>query len=117
LQAIHEEEHKDSDAADMRRETVLAALITTLDSHLQRFEKEGFAPFQERYLKAWLHSGQHVKVKKTRDSAEERNCVIEGLCENGFLKARDVDTGDLVELHPDGNSLNWFDNLVVSKSL
>ena len=88
------------------------------------------------YEAAWLHSGQVVEVeegaemvssssssssgggsKKSTTSPASCRVTITGLSPSGFLAA--VDAGDGVtryELHPDGNSLDFFKGLVRRKA-
>ena len=98
------------------------------------FESKGFAPLEETYLKAWLHSGQKVmaqdpeiaasssvgnSIKTSTASAGGDDLAsfpvtIEGLSSQGFLLARD-DWGRLFELTPNGNSLDMMKGLIKRK--
>lgn len=90
------------------REDVLAAFFNAYEGHHARLDAEGFGPLRERYLAAWLHTGQRVTVDGLGEA------VITGLAPNGYLLAKD-DSGREVELHPDGNSLDFLRGLVVAK--
>lgn len=48
------------------------------------------------------------------DGAPEEDVDICGLADNGFLQAVSR-KGDLLELHPDGNSLDFFKGLISKK--
>ena len=66
-------------------------------SHHDTLERAGFAPFRERYLAAWLHTGQEVDVEG------HGTAVVRGLAPNGYLLATlPAEGGREVELHPDG---------------
>lgn len=97
-----------------RRETLLAYLVNWLEPAVKRLAVDGFAPFRPSYLSAWLHTGQRV------DLEENGTCVpvvIRGLTEDGYLLAEEKvrDTIVKYELHPDGNSLDFFKGLVRKK--
>lgn len=70
-----------------------------------------FGPFASSYTKRWLHSGKEVMIEATG-----QRVVIEGLTSNeGYLKTRDVQTGRVVELQPDGNSFDMMQGLLKTK--
>ena len=89
---------------------LLACFLNTLESHLLHLESNGFAPFLSSYLEKWMHTNQPVFLQD-----EQKNVVITGLTESGFLKAINMDSSQVFELHPDGNSLNFLTGLVSKK--
>ncbi|KAJ3324299.1 biotin holocarboxylase synthetase [Boothiomyces sp. JEL0866] len=71
-----------------------------------------FAPFRDRYYKYWLHTNQLVNVEDVDGNITE--CVIRGLDENGFLKAK-TNAGGIISLQPDGNSFDMLKGLIFVK--
>ena len=43
------------------------------------------------------------------------SCSIVGIDQFGFLRARRHDNGDVMSLHPDGNSFDIMRNLIAAK--
>mmetsp|Transcript_20411 Transcript_20411/g.35088 ORF Transcript_20411/g.35088 Transcript_20411/m.35088 type:complete len:434 (-) Transcript_20411:81-1382(-) len=97
--------------AAVTRERVLAAFFTALEPKMRAFTSEGFQQLVPEYLKHWLHTDQEVIVG-TGDEATP--VVIKGLTDAGFLLAVGKD-GARFELHPDGNSLDFFAGLIKKK--
>ncbi|KAH1245324.1 Biotin--protein ligase 1, chloroplastic [Glycine max] len=75
----------------------------------------GFQTLEELYIKTWLHSGQRVVVQeKNEDKVIEHVVTIQGLTSSGYLLAVG-DDNHMCELHPDGNSFDFFKGLVRRK--
>jgi len=112
----------DTDAAMPGREVMLAAIMNTLEANLSTFRREGFPALEAAYLRHWLHTDQIVTLAEPVESASPsaRNQTrriphtIRGLTASGYLLAEDGD-GQRFELHPDGNSLDFFTGLVRKK--
>lgn len=126
------------------REALLASALNELEPMLFALcsPSVGFSEeLRADYERAWLHSGQVVEVEEgaemvaTSNSsgsggagggsgaaplARRRRVKITGLSPSGFLAAVDADgDGDgatRYELHPDGNSLDFFEGLVRRKA-
>eukprot|EP01083_Nonionella_stella_P225395 801348_1 len=94
------------------REEYLADILTQFESAIELFEKEGFAPFLDDYLANWLHSNQKLTVADL--DGRTRDVTVTGLTRHGYLKAFD-DLGEVHELHPDGNRLDFFSGLISRK--
>jgi biotin--protein ligase len=47
----------------------------------------------------------------------ERLVKVSGLTSTGYLSAEAVDNGEKFELHPDGNSLDFFAGLIAKKHI
>lgn len=72
---------------------------------------------EEQYYKTWLHSGQQVNLQEKDENLDHiSECVvtIQGLTTAGYLLAVTED-GQRCELHPDGNSFDFFKGLVRRK--
>lgn len=90
-------------------ERVLATILNHLEPMLDRLCSEGFSPFEKEYYELWLHSGQAVEVEGVK-------MKIIGLSEQGYLLAQDFNISNSHhELHPDGNSLDFFKGLIRKK--
>ncbi|EFN52509.1 hypothetical protein CHLNCDRAFT_26827 [Chlorella variabilis] len=93
------------------REVLLAGILSRLEPMLAQLAAEGFAPFEAEYCRHWLHSGQRVQLE---EGGQLTPVTIRGLSPSGYLLATDAG-GERYELHPDGNSLDFFRGLVRKK--
>ncbi|KAI3912222.1 hypothetical protein MKW98_012033 [Papaver atlanticum] len=104
-----------SDACQLERENVLAAFFKRFESFFDTFSNQGFQALEELYYKAWLHSGQRVLIQEEKEGQLLEHAVtIQGLTPSGYLLAIG-DDHQFYELHPDGNSLDFFKGLVRRK--
>ena len=125
------------------RPALLASVLAEVEAGLGRLASSGESwaaggADSAAYLAAWLHTGQAVTVV---DSPAEgggggdrrggppppppghhlprpppgKAVTITGLAPSGYLLAVDTATGAAYELHPDGNSLDFFQGLVRRK--
>lgn len=92
----------------IERERLLADVLTRLEPMLLRLSEVGFAEFEKDYSDLWLHTNQQVLIE---EGDVKIPVVICGLSRHGYLSARDAG-GELYELHPDGNSFDFFSGLV-----
>ncbi|XP_019189102.1 PREDICTED: biotin--protein ligase 2-like [Ipomoea nil] len=100
-----------------KREDIMAAFFNKVESFIDVFFNQGFQPLEELYYKTWLHSGQRVIVQEkteNQDQFVENVVTIQGLSSSGYLLAI-TDDGQTCELHPDGNSFDFFKGLVRRK--
>ncbi|XP_020209630.1 biotin--protein ligase 1, chloroplastic [Cajanus cajan] len=98
-----------------RREDILAAFFNKFEEFYGLFVNQGFQTLEELYIKTWLHSGQRVIVQeKNEDKVIEHVVTIQGLTSSGYLLAVG-DDNQMCELHPDGNSFDFFKGLVRRK--
>jgi len=99
----------------IRKEALLAGTLNRLESMLTRISEVGFGAFEADYYASWLHSGQAVVLDESVDGVlVQVKVVIKGLSQHGYLLAED-ERGVHYELHPDGNSLDFFKGLVRKK--
>ncbi|KAA8546363.1 hypothetical protein F0562_002898 [Nyssa sinensis] len=104
-----------SGASQLHREDLLAAFFNKFENFFDLFINEGFLPLEELYYKTWLHSGQRVIIQETNEDQLIENVVtIQGLTSSGYLLAFGDDS-QMCELHPDGNSFDFFKGLVRRK--
>lgn len=104
-------------AYQLQREDLIAAFFNKFESLFDLFMNQGFQPLEELYYKTWLHSGQRVTVegkKEDQDQPVQNEVTIQGLTSSGYLLAIGED-GQMCELHPDGNSFDFFKGLVRRK--
>lgn len=106
-------ERADGTCCDVDLDMILGFIGSELESLLDIFEEQGFSPLLSSYLDSWVHTGQKVMVL---DEGKGLSCpvVVQGLTSQGFLLATD-EAGNQFELHPDGNSLDFFSGLVRRK--
>lgn len=91
---------------------ILTNFCNIFEPMQQVFNQSGFEPFQEEYVKRWMHSGQVVTLK---DDTVDLQVRIDGLSTSGCLLATDVETAVSYELYPDGNSFDFFKGLLKRK--
>lgn len=98
------------------REDILGAVLTRIEANFKSFKSQGFDPLKATYLRHWLHNQQTVTLIETdKDGVRRLVClVIKGLTTSGYLLATDKNNTPF-ELHPDGNSLDFFNGLVRKK--
>ena len=97
----------------LSREALLAAVMGRYEALEARFVGEGgFEGLREAYLSHWLHTGQQVTLLEPPQA--EVRLTIRGLARSGYLLAED-ERGGLCELHPDGNSLDFWKGLIRRK--
>ncbi|KAF3975257.1 hypothetical protein ACB098_12G128500 [Castanea mollissima] len=102
-------------AFQLSREEILAAFFEKFEKFNDLFINQGFQTLEELYYKTWLHSGQRVIVQeKNEDQMVENVVTIQGLTSSGYLLAIG-DDNQMYELHPDGNSLDFFKGLIRRK--
>lgn len=99
---------------------LLAAFCNEFEPILDQFHRQGFhgTSLMDEYLQLWLHSGQRLMVCRPETPQREVPVVVEGLTIDGYLLARSIDRPEeLHELHPDGNSLDMMQGLVLARNL
>ncbi|XP_008807174.2 biotin--protein ligase 2-like isoform X2 [Phoenix dactylifera] len=100
----------------LTREDILAAFFNSFENLYEIFLIQGFQVLEELYYKTWLHSGQKVIIEEQHEgkSVEQIVVTVQGLTSSGYLLATDEDKKSY-ELHPDGNSFDFFKGLVRRK--
>ncbi|KAK1615222.1 hypothetical protein QYE76_020739 [Lolium multiflorum] len=105
----------EANASRLKREDILASFFNKFEVLFDIFANQGFRALEERYYNAWLHSGQRVVVQDAHEDQSVNSVVtIQGLTPSGYLYAIGED-GKSYELHPDGNSFDFFTGLVRRK--
>ncbi|RCV05344.1 hypothetical protein SETIT_1G076200v2 [Setaria italica] len=99
----------------LKREDILAYFFNKFENLFEVFSNQGFQALEEQYYNSWLHSGQRVVVQDAHEGQSVDSVVtIQGLTPTGYLYAIGED-GKNYELHPDGNSFDFFTGLVRRK--
>ncbi|CAN6271539.1 unnamed protein product [Urochloa humidicola] len=99
----------------LKREDILAHFFNKFENLFEIFSNQGFQALEEQYYNSWLHSGQRVVVQDAHEGQSVSSVVtIQGLTTTGYLYAIGED-GKSYELHPDGNSFDFFTGLVRRK--
>ncbi|KAL0912326.1 hypothetical protein M5K25_018290 [Dendrobium thyrsiflorum] len=97
------------------REDILAAFFNNFEKLFEVFLHQGFQVLEELYCRTWLHSDQKVVIEEKQEEQVVNIVVtIKGLTSSGYLLAMDEEQR-YFELHPDGNSFDFFKGLVRRK--
>ncbi|KAK4708375.1 hypothetical protein R3W88_029300 [Solanum pinnatisectum] len=102
---------------ELKREDIIAAFFNKFENLYDVFLKQGFQALEGLYYQTWLHSGQRVIVQERSDDQDqfvENVVTIQGLTSSGYLLGI-TDDGQMCELHPDGNSFDFFRGLIKRK--
>ncbi|XP_037687573.1 biotin--protein ligase isoform X2 [Choloepus didactylus] len=94
----------------LRADYLIARTVTILEKLIDTFQDEGPNGVLPLYYKYWVHSGQQVRL----GNAEGPTASIVGLDDSGFLQVCQ-EGGEVVTVHPDGNSFDMLRNLIVPK--
>lgn len=101
----------------LQKEELLVAFFGKFEVLLDVFLKQGFSTLESKYYEKWLHSEQKVLLEEGQG---QNHCpsnvfvTVKGLTSSGYLLAID-DENNKYELHPDGNSYDFFKGLVRRK--
>ncbi|XP_062224007.1 biotin--protein ligase 2-like [Phragmites australis] len=99
----------------LKREDIIASFFNKFEILFEIFSNQGFQALEEQYYDSWLHSGQKVVVQDVHEGQSLGSVVtIQGFTPAGYLYAIGQD-GESYELHPDGNSFDFFKGLVRRK--
>uniref|UniRef100_A0A0A9D9F7 BPL/LPL catalytic domain-containing protein n=1 Tax=Arundo donax TaxID=35708 RepID=A0A0A9D9F7_ARUDO len=98
----------------LKREGIMAFFFNKFEILFDIFSNQGFQALEEQYYISWLHSGQKVVVQDGQEGQTGSVVTIQGLRPTGYLYAIGQD-GNNYELHPDGNSFDFFTGLVRRK--
>lgn len=98
------------------REVILGAIMSMVEVNMRTFKERGFDALKPAYLRHWLHTHQTVTLIEIDDNGVRTDVpvIIRGLTPSGYLLATDSNNQPF-ELHPDGNSLDFFKGLVRRK--
>ncbi|XP_077891983.1 biotin--protein ligase-like [Ictidomys tridecemlineatus] len=94
----------------LRADYLIARVVTVLETLIHTFQDKGPNGVLPLYYKYWIHSGQQVRL----GSAEGPKVSIVGLHDSGFLQVHQ-EGGEMVTVHPDGNTFDMLWNLILPK--
>jgi biotin--protein ligase len=98
---------------DVSRERLAAGFMNRFEALCGLLNHAGgFEPLEPAYLRQWLHTDQKVVLEEGAGAKTE--VTVRGLTKTGYLLATDA-AGARFELHPDGNSFDFFQGLVKKK--
>ncbi|XP_012495552.1 PREDICTED: biotin--protein ligase isoform X1 [Propithecus coquereli] len=109
LVAEYNKQHK-AELKPLRADYLIARAVTTLEKLIDTFQDQGPSGVLPLYYKYWVHSGQQIHL----GSAEGPVVSIVGLDDSGFLQVHQ-EGGEVVTVHPDGNSFDMLRNLILPK--
>ncbi|XP_035300176.1 biotin--protein ligase isoform X4 [Cricetulus griseus] len=109
LIAEHNKQHK-AGLKPLRADYLIARAVTVLEKLIGTFQDRGPNGVLPLYYKYWVHSGQQVRL----GSPEGPQVSIVGLDDAGFLQVHHMG-GEVVTVHPDGNSFDMLRNLILPK--
>lgn len=98
----------DSDKLDC--DQVIALTLSRFEVLIDLFEKSGPDSILPLYYKYWLHDRQELGLSQTKE-----HVIVRGLDEHGYLQVRSRQSGRLLSVQPDGNSLDMMHNLIMLK--
>lgn len=96
----------------IREEKLLAKYLTIFNQMFEKFKISGFKPFLNDYYSLWFHSNQIVTLN---DEGKVKAEIFGITPDWGMLMAKDVKTGNVFQLQPDGNSFDMFSGLISQK--
>ncbi|KAG6003146.1 hypothetical protein E4U21_002300 [Claviceps maximensis] len=108
----------ESSSSTLRLETLLARILTRLESLYAQFRREGFTEaLERRYYRHWLHTGQAVSLEA---EGGVRARVLGITRDWGMLRVEEMDregraTGKMWTLQSDENSFDFWRGLVRRK--
>ena len=100
-------------ATPLTRERLMASFANRFEALAGMLHAAGgFEPLEEAYLRQWLHTDQVLTLEE--EGGARPRLTVKGITKTGYLLAVDT-AGARYELHPDGNSLDFFKGLVRKK--
>ena len=96
----------------LSREKYLALTFNELEGLFDSIETGNVKKIRDLYHKYWLHQDQEVKV-----TDKSMNCeigIVHSIDDDGFLLVKLTD-GQMLSVHPDGNSFDMLQGLVSPK--
>ncbi|XP_058379061.1 biotin--protein ligase isoform X2 [Diceros bicornis minor] len=97
-----------ADLKPLRADCLIARTVTVLEKLIDTFQDKGPNGILPLYYKYWVHSAQQVRLGGT----EGPMVSIVGLDDSGFLLVHQ-EGGEVVTVHPDGNSFDMLRNLII----
>ncbi|XP_071441739.1 biotin--protein ligase isoform X2 [Hetaerina americana] len=100
-------------AVPLTMEKVLARTFTQLEKLIEAVQSDKVDKVMKLYYDYWLHSDAEVKV--TFPSGQTQSGVITGIDAFGFLQVKPSGSSSVFTVHPDGNSFDMMQGLIIPK--
>uniref|UniRef100_A0A2C9H8A1 BPL/LPL catalytic domain-containing protein n=1 Tax=Anopheles quadriannulatus TaxID=34691 RepID=A0A2C9H8A1_ANOQN len=94
-------------------EKTFALIFNKLEQLYDRVQRDGIEVLQQEYYRYWLH--QDAEISMVGTEGESLQGTIVGIDEYGFLLVKKQPSGETVSVHPDGNSFDMMQGLIVPK--
>ncbi|XP_050068411.1 biotin--protein ligase isoform X2 [Anopheles maculipalpis] len=94
-------------------EKTFALIFNKLEELYDRVQREGIEVLQQEYYRHWLH--QDAEISMIGTEGESLQGTIVGIDEYGFLLVKKQPSGETLSVHPDGNSFDMMQGLIVPK--
>ena len=97
----------------MGKEEYFATVFNALEELTDMMECGREEEVYSLYYKYWLHSGQTVEVSNS--DGDKFGAVVDSIDEFGFLRVKNVPTGQIMTVQDDGNSFDMMRGLIAPK--
>uniref|UniRef100_A0A182FRS5 Biotin protein ligase C-terminal domain-containing protein n=1 Tax=Anopheles albimanus TaxID=7167 RepID=A0A182FRS5_ANOAL len=94
-------------------EKTFALIFNKLEELYERVQRQGVEELQQEYYRHWLHQDAEISIVDA-DGASLQGTVV-GIDEYGFLLVKKQPSGETVSVHPDGNSFDMMQGLIIPK--
>lgn len=99
-------------ASHVSYEKYFANVFNKIEEILNMIESDNLEKFFTLYYTYWLHSDTEVNVKQT--DTDIKKVKIKGIDSSGYLLV-EASEGEELTVHPDGNSFDMMEGLIVPK--
>ena len=97
----------------MRREEYFTTVFNALEELIDMMGCGREEEVYSLYYKYWLHSCQSVEVSNS--GGDKFGAVVDSIDEFGFLRVKNVSTGQIMTVQDDGNSFDMMRGLIAPK--
>lgn len=97
---------------ELTYEKSFAIIFNEIEAILKDVQKGNFDQLYNLYYQYWLHGNSDVKIL---DKKGEKTAKITGINDYGFLNVQ-LQDGSIETVHPDGNSFDMLQGLILPKN-
>ncbi|XP_049536009.1 biotin--protein ligase isoform X1 [Anopheles darlingi] len=94
-------------------EKTFALIFNKLEELYERVQRQGVEELQQEYYRHWLHQDAEISMVDT--GGESLQGTVVGIDDYGFLLVKKQPSGETVSVHPDGNSFDMMQGLIIPK--
>ncbi|XP_052868831.1 biotin--protein ligase [Anopheles cruzii] len=94
-------------------EKTFALMFNKLEELYERVQCRGLESLQQEYYRHWLH--QDAEVSMLGPGGESLQGTVVGIDDYGFLLVKKQPSGETVSVHPDGNSFDMMQGLIIPR--